>query len=135
MISQKPTIKAVLSKVEEEEANFDFGVLDTAVQASFVEDVRDLGKVWEVPEVEFSEQASEEEVILDIRAPEEEELSPLEVDGHKVMHLPFFRLAHQFGELDQNKTYLLYCARGVMSRLQAIHLKEQGFDNVKVYKP
>ncbi len=135
VISQKPTIKAVLSKVEEEEANFDFGVLDTAVQSSFVEDVRDLDRVWEVPEVEISEQVTEQEVILDIRAPEEEEQSPLEVAGHRVIRLPFFRLANQFGELDQNKTYLLYCARGVMSRLQAIHLKEQGFENVKVYKP
>ncbi|PSJ45435.1 tRNA uracil 4-sulfurtransferase ThiI [Zobellella taiwanensis] len=135
VISQKPTIKADLSRVEQEEARFDFGVLDTAIQASFVEDVRDLGRVWSLPEVEFSEQAGEREVILDIRAPEEEELAPLVVEGREVVHLPFFRLAHQFGELDPDKTYLLYCARGVMSRLQAIQLKEQGFENVKVYRP
>lgn len=135
VISQKPTIKASLAKVEAEEANFDFGVLDTAIQASFVEDVRDLAKAWALPEVEFSEAAGQDEVILDIRAPEEEEEAPLKVEGHQVLHMPFFKLAHQFGDLDSNKTYLLYCARGVMSRLQAIHLKEQGFDNVKVYKP
>jgi tRNA uracil 4-sulfurtransferase len=135
VISQKPTIKADLAKVEAEEARFDFGVLDTAIQASFVEDVRDLARAWALPEVEFSEAAGNDEVILDIRAPEEEEEAPLQVDGHQVLHLPFFKLAHQFGELDSSKTYLLYCARGVMSRLQAIHLKEQGFDNVKVYKP
>ncbi|MBL1378789.1 tRNA uracil 4-sulfurtransferase ThiI [Zobellella iuensis] len=135
VISQKPTIKADLAKVEQEEANFDFGVLDTAIQASFVEDVRELAKAWVLPEVEFSKGEDAEEVILDIRAPEEEEDAPLAVAGHQVVHMPFFKLAHHFSELDPGKTYLLYCARGVMSRLQAIHLKEQGFDNVKVYRP
>ncbi|MGS6266050.1 hypothetical protein ACVGWD_13425, partial [Enterobacter asburiae] len=27
------------------------------------------------------------------------------------------------------------CERGVMSRLQALYLREQGFANVKVYRP
>ncbi|MDX1269222.1 MAG: tRNA 4-thiouridine(8) synthase ThiI, partial [Oceanisphaera sp.] len=71
----------------------------------------------------------------DIRAPEEEEEAPLTVPGHNVITMPFFKLSSQFPELNPDKTYLLYCARGVMSRLQAIQLKEQGFDNVKVYKP
>lgn len=135
VISQKPTIKARLGKVEAEEAHFDFGVLDTAIQASFVEDIRNLAEAWVLPEVEFKQEVEAREVILDIRAPEEEEEAPLAVAGHQVVHMPFFKLAHHFAELDPSKTYLLYCARGVMSRLQAIHLKEQGFDNVKVYKP
>lgn len=135
VISQKPTIKAKLGKVEAEEANFDFGVLDTAIQASFVEDIRNLAEPRVLPTVEFKQQADEQEVILDIRAPEEEEEAPLTVEGRQVVHMPFFKLAHHFAELDPQRTYLLYCARGVMSRLQAIHLKEQGFDNVKVYRP
>ncbi len=49
--------------------------------------------------------------------------------------LPFYKLSTQFGNLDQSKTYLLYCERGVMSRLQALYLLEQGFNNVKVYRP
>ena len=51
-----------------------------------------------------------------------------------MIHLPFYKLSTQFGDLDQSKTYLLYCERGVMSKLQALYLKEQGFDNVKVYR-
>ncbi|GAA3713358.1 tRNA 4-thiouridine(8) synthase ThiI [Oceanisphaera sediminis] len=135
VISQSPTIKAKLGKVEHEESNFDFAVLDTAIQAAFVEDVRKLEQKWELPEVEFSQGENMAEVILDIRAPEEEEEAPLTVPGHNVITMPFFKLSSQFSELDPDTTYLLYCARGVMSRLQAIHLKEQGFDNVKVYKP
>ena len=49
--------------------------------------------------------------------------------------MPFFKLGTQFGDLDQSKVYLLYCERGVMSRLQALYLRDQGFHNVKVYRP
>jgi thiamine biosynthesis protein ThiI len=52
-----------------------------------------------------------------------------------VKSLPFYKLSTQFGDLDQNRTWLLYCDRGVMSRLQALYLHEQGFKNVKVYRP
>ncbi|WP_044365189.1 thiazole biosynthesis protein, partial [Vibrio fluvialis] len=77
----------------------------------------------------------EHAVVLDIRSPDEEDEKPLELEGVEVKHLPFYKLATQFGDLDQSKTYLLYCERGVMSRLQALYLKEQGFDNIKVYRP
>jgi thiamine biosynthesis protein ThiI len=38
-------------------------------------------------------------------------------------------------QLDPRKTYLLYCDKGVMSKLHAAHLVEQGFSNIKVYRP
>ncbi|MEG2041629.1 MAG: tRNA 4-thiouridine(8) synthase ThiI, partial [Hafnia sp.] len=55
--------------------------------------------------------------------------------GLEVKSLPFYKLATQFGDLDQSRSYVLYCDRGVMSRLQALYLKEQGYNNVKVYRP
>ncbi|NHX21892.1 thiazole biosynthesis protein, partial [Escherichia coli] len=60
--------------------------------------------------------------------------SPLKVEGVDVKELPFYKLSTQFGDLDKAKTYLLYCDRGMMSRLQALYLREQGFENVKVYR-
>ena len=74
-------------------------------------------------------------VVLDIRSSEEEDENPLKIEGVEVKHLPFFRIATQFGDLDQSKEYLLYCDRGVMSRLQALLLIENGYKNVKVYRP
>ncbi|HAF51200.1 MAG TPA: tRNA 4-thiouridine(8) synthase ThiI, partial [Leclercia adecarboxylata] len=53
----------------------------------------------------------------------------------EVASLPFYKLSTKFGDLDKSKTYLLWCERGVMSRLQALYLREQGFTNVKVYRP
>ncbi len=74
-------------------------------------------------------------IVLDIRPKGEQEDHPLVLDNVPVQALPFYNLANQFGDLDQSKSYLLYCERGVMSRLQVLYLREQGFRNVKIYRP
>ncbi|WP_368859840.1 thiazole biosynthesis protein, partial [Escherichia coli] len=86
-------------------------------------------------EVETVAAFGADEVILDIRSNDEQEEKPLQLEQVEVKALPFYKLSTQFGDLDQSKTYLLYCERGVMSRLQALYLLEQGFSNVKVYRP
>jgi tRNA uracil 4-sulfurtransferase len=72
--------------------------------------------------------------VLDVRAPDETERYPLQLASHKVVELPFYKIANGFAGLDQTQTYYLYCDRGVMSKLQALLLKEQGYQNVAVYK-
>ncbi|MDB1124635.1 tRNA uracil 4-sulfurtransferase ThiI [Vibrio algarum] len=137
VISKKPTVKAIKEKLEKEEENFDFSVLEKVVYNARVMDIRDIEKESQaqVPDVELVSDLDGDAVVLDIRSPDEEDESPLVIDGVEVQHLPFYKLATKFGDLDQTKDYLLYCDRGVMSRLQALYLKEQGFDNVKVYRP
>ena len=137
VISKKPTVKAKKGKLEAEEAKFNFEVLDQVIENARVMDIRDIEKESQeqAPEVEQVQAVAEHAIVLDIRSPDEEDESPLEIDGVEVKHLPFYKLATQFGDLDQGKEYLLYCDRGVMSRLQALYLQEQGFKNVKVYRP
>ncbi|MDG3088888.1 tRNA 4-thiouridine(8) synthase ThiI [Vibrio hannami] len=137
VISKKPTVKAVKEKLEAEEAKFDFSVLEQVVYNARVMDIRDIEKETQqqAPEVELVDAVQEHAIVLDIRSPDEEDEKPLEIENVEVKHLPFYKLATKFGDLDQSKTYLLYCERGVMSRLQALYLKEQGFENVKVYRP
>ncbi|MFA0084578.1 tRNA uracil 4-sulfurtransferase ThiI [Vibrio sp. 10N.261.51.F12] len=137
VISKKPTVKAVKAKLEKEEEKFDFSILEQVVLDARVMDIRDIEKQSQekAPEVEQVQAVEEHAIVLDIRSADEEEESPLVLDGVEVKHLPFFKLGTQFGDLDQSKTYLLYCDRGVMSRLQALYLQEQGFANVKVYRP
>lgn len=137
VISKSPTVKAVKGKLEAEEAKFDFSILEKVVYDARQMDIRDIEKEsqQQAPEVELVTAVQEHAVVLDIRSPDEEDDKPLELDGVEVQHLPFYKLATQFGELDQSKTYLLYCERGVMSRLQALYLQEQGFKNIKVYRP
>ena len=137
VISKKPTVKAVLSKVEEEEGNFDFDVLDKVVSETRVYDIRDIGKETEeeIRAVDLVENIPDNAVVVDIRSPEEEEDKPLELADVEVKHIPFYKLSTQFGDLDMTKEYLLYCDHGVMSKLQALYLLDNGFKNVKVYRP
>lgn len=136
VISQKPTVKAVMSKIEAEEANFDFAVLEKALEDSVMMDIRDIANETKevVSEVETVSEFGSDDIILDVRSPDEEDENPLEIDGVEVQHLPFYKLATKFGDLDQSKQYLFYCDRGVMSKLQALFLIEQGFSNIKVYR-
>ncbi|WP_215397229.1 tRNA uracil 4-sulfurtransferase ThiI [Rheinheimera oceanensis] len=137
VISKKPTVNAVLSEVLANEQKFDFTVLEQAVKAAKVLDIRTIDYQAEQQAHVVTElaQLPADAVVLDIRSPEETDIKPLTVDGHNVVELPFFRLASQFTNLDQSKHYYFYCERGVMSRLQAVVLQEQGFNNVSVYRP
>ncbi|MDP2560046.1 tRNA uracil 4-sulfurtransferase ThiI [Psychrobium sp. 1_MG-2023] len=136
VISNKPTVKAVMSKIEAEEDKFDYAVLDKALEDSVVMDIRDIANETQetVAEVETVSDFADSDIVLDIRSPDEEDENPLEIDGVEVKHLPFYKLATQFGDLDQSKQYLFYCDRGVMSKLQALFLIEQGYSNIKVYR-
>lgn len=138
VISKSPTVKAVKARIEAEEANFDFAILESVVEQAQNIDIRQIAQesLEKVPEIEMvSELSIENEVILDIRSIDEFEDKPLNVNGMEVKHIPFYKLSTQFGDLPKDKTYLLYCDRGVMSRLQALYLKEQGYENIKVYRP
>tara|TARA_R110000772_G_scaffold110215_9_gene213727 strand:- start:68 stop:1522 length:1455 start_codon:yes stop_codon:yes gene_type:complete len=137
VISKKPTVKAVLAKVEAEEANFDFSILDKVIEETRIFDIRDIGKESEeeIHAVDTLDNIPANSIVLDIRSPEEEDDNPLALDGVEIMHMPFYKLSTQFGDLDKSKEYLLYCDQGVMSKLQALYLLGAGFTNVKVYRP
>ena len=135
VISKNPTVKAVREKIVAEELNFDFSILENAVQNAQYLDIRKIAEQTErdVVQVDVVSVLTGEDIILDIRSPEETDENPLQLEGRNVTLLPFYKLSSQFASLDQSKTYLLYCERGVMSKLQALYLKENGFNNVKVF--
>ena len=137
VISKKPTVRAILSKVEEEEDNFDFDILDKVVKETRIFDIRDIGKESEeeITAVDLVENISDSAIVLDIRSPDETDDNPLELDNVEVKLIPFYKLTTQFADLDMAKDYLLYCDHGVMSKLQALYLIDNGYTNVKVYRP
>lgn len=137
VISKRPTVKAVKGKIDAEESHFDFSILERMVAEATNVDIREIAEQTqdEVVEVETVGLLNENDSVLDIRSVDEQEDKPLELVGTEVKSMPFYKLSTQFGDLDQNKTWLLYCDRGVMSKLQALYLHEQGFKNVKVYRP
>ncbi|MGP1626701.1 MAG: tRNA uracil 4-sulfurtransferase ThiI [Aggregatibacter segnis] len=136
VISKNPTVKAIKAKIEQEEGNFNFAVLESAVENAQYLDIRQIAEQTEkeVVSVDAVSVLGENDVIIDIRSPEEIDENPLNIENQAMIQLPFYKLSGQFAELDQSKNYVLYCERGVMSKLQALYLKESGFNNVRVFK-
>ncbi|MFZ7259721.1 tRNA uracil 4-sulfurtransferase ThiI [Avibacterium avium] len=136
VISKNPTVKAVREKILSEENHFDFSVLESAVQNAQYLDIRQIAEQTEkeVVEVDTISVLGENDIVIDIRSPEETDENPLELAGQEVRLIPFYKLSTLFPDLDQSKNYVLYCERGVMSKLQALYLKENGFGNVRVFR-
>lgn len=137
VISVKPTTRARLHKIQREEKHFDMAVLDQAIDNCVIEFIDNIVLGTEKSEDTLRIVSAPEagEIILDIRHPEEEEQKPLQLDSNPVERIPFYRLNSAFSELPAKNHYLLYCAKGLMSRLHASYLQEQGFTNVGVYRP
>ena len=136
VISVKPTTRAKPEKIAAQEANFDFSVLERAIAAADfinIDQLADEDKT--VVDVEVLSIPVSGSVILDVRHPDEVDRKPLKLINAEVQTVPFYELHRGFAALDQSRIYLLYCEKGVMSRLHASHLVEQGFTNVKVYRP
>ncbi len=136
VISVKPTTRAKADKIAEQEARFDFSVLEQALaQARYINIDELANEELEKVEVEVLPVPLPGAVVLDVRHPDEVERKPLRLAGVDVQAMPFYELHSKFAELDRSRNYLLYCDKGVMSRLHAAHLVEQGYDNIKVYRP
>ncbi|MEX0740658.1 MAG: tRNA uracil 4-sulfurtransferase ThiI [Pseudohongiella sp.] len=137
VISVKPTTNARPHRVIEEEAKIDPALLRAAVDAREVQMIDRVVEVIEHRDVEPEQMATVPAgaVVVDIRHPTEQERSPLSTDDFDVAVVPFYQLSTRFATLDASRHYLLYCDKGMMSRLHASHLKDAGHDNVGVYRP
>lgn len=128
VISKKPTVAARLKEVKQAESEMGdqwfFAALDSVKKVSMSDMI---GHINEKPHIEHVATLSDE-TLIDIRATS----TPLKMADH---HIPFHQLNKRFSTLDQSKAYLLYCDKGVMSQLHAAYLQEQGYNNVKVYRP
>ncbi|KJK19932.1 tRNA uracil 4-sulfurtransferase ThiI [Pseudomonas sp. NPDC087612] len=136
VISVNPTTCAKRHRLEHEEKQFDMAVLERALErARLISIDHVIDELSQDIQIEEVSQALAGQVVIDIRHPDAQEDQPLELDGIEVQALPFYALNSRFKELDATRQYLLYCDKGVMSRLHAHHLLSEGHANVRVYRP
>lgn len=136
VISKKPTTHAKPEKIEHEEGRFNFDVLEQAIQNTRVEKIQNVLSSSEgIAEVELVSIPSTDDIIIDIRSAAEQENNPLSLTNNEVRHIPFFELGQHKEDFKNEKNYLLYCDKGTMSQMHTQQLKQQGFDNIKVFKP
>ncbi|WP_067515435.1 tRNA uracil 4-sulfurtransferase ThiI [Endozoicomonas ascidiicola] len=136
VISKNPTTRAKEDRVAHEESKFDFDVLEQAITDRRMVSIHDIiADDLSREEVEVYSEVPQGEVIIDIRHHTEQEIKPFSMPDREVIEIPFYRLRSHFPELDKTRHYLLYCEKGVMSQLHAMHLREEGHNNVGVYSP
>jgi thiamine biosynthesis protein ThiI len=138
VISVRPTTRARSDKIAVEEERFDFSVLDAAVSDLRIQMIDRVMEGREQDAIQVDEFTAPDSgtVIIDIRHPEEEERRPLAVGvDAEIEKIPFYALRVDYPALPQDRQYLLYCDKGMMSRLQAQHLRDSGYYNVAVYRP
>lgn len=135
VISVNPTTRARIDRVRAQEARFDMDIIDRAVANAVRTPIDRLAEEeLERADVEVLSVPLAESVIIDIRHPDEEALAPLNVHV-RVEKIPFYELHSKASKLKPDTTYMLYCGKGVMSRLHASHLVDSGYPHVKVYAP
>lgn len=137
VISVRPTTKARKHRVLDEEAKFDMAVLEQAIASRREENIDALVMLEpDVAEgVKIHPVPPPGAIVIDIRHPDEISRRALKAGNTQTLAIPFFDLDRTFLSLNPGAQYLLYCDRGVMSRLHAELLHEKGFANVGVYRP
>jgi len=133
VISKNPITHGSYKRMEKEAKRFDYTVLDKAVEDAqhiFVDEIVD--DVANAANIEvISDLGTGEYVVIDIRAEDE----CIETSGESIK-IPFHKLKTEFKKLPQDKEYLLYCEKGIMSQLHAQYLKDsEDRQNVRVYRP
>ncbi len=134
VISKNPVINGSFKRVEKEAARFDYAVLDQAVTDSLSIPVHTIINDVNAKAAVEVVSVLGDEVVIDIRQPEEVARSKVDL-GEGCLQIPFFNLKQKFKGLNQDQSFLLYCEKGVMSQLHAQLLADEGFKNVKVYRP
>ena len=134
VISKNPIIHGSYKRMEEISRKFNYEVLDKAVENStkiFVDEIVDdinnsIGQVEVV-----SDLTSGKFTVIDIR--QEDDIIETSCETLKI---PFFKLKNEFKKLPQEKEYLLYCDKGIMSQLHAQYLRDaEDYKNIRVYRP
>jgi len=132
VISKNPITHGSYKRMEREAKRFDYAVLDKAIEDAISINVDDiLNDVTSNTAIEVVQKLSDDMVVIDIRAEDD----CIETSC-KSIKIPFHKLKTEFKKLPQDKEYLLYCEKGIMSQLHAQYLRDsEDATNVRVYRP
>ena len=133
VISKNPVIHGSYDRIGREAWNFDDTVLDEAVKNAITINVDQIDQdVSEIGQMEVvSDLSSGEYTVIDIRQSDD----CIETSCETIK-IPFYNLKSQFKKLPQDKEYLFYCEKGILSQLHAQFLRDsENYTNIKVYRP
>ena len=120
----KPVTAAREEAVAAEEARLDLSVLDAAVAARKVLDLRALTPTDLVAPYLFIDEIPEGAVVFDCRP----------IEQYRAWHLPGaehkdeWELLQRFRQLDRDRVYVLYCAHGIQTAYIAEKMQRMGYE-------
>jgi thiamine biosynthesis protein ThiI len=120
----KPVTAATIERVAGEEAKLDLAVIDDAVEKRKVLDLRALSATDLVAPYLFTTDVPAGAVVLDCRPDAQ----------YRAWHLrgaerrDEWELLRDFGKLDRDRTYVLYCAHGIQTAYLAERMQRAGYE-------
>ena len=133
VISKNPVTHGNYERTASEARRFDYTILDEAVKNSAFINVDEMDQnISEIGQMEvISDLSSGDYTVIDIR--QSDDCIETSVETLKI---PFYKLKGEFKKLPQDKTYLFYCDKGILSQLHAQFLRDaENYTNIKVYRP
>lgn len=132
VISKNPVIASSFHRAVSESNKFDEAVLDQALAAIDITPVDQLiEQIVQVSPVEVITNILADDVLVDIRTEQQRAQAPID----NAVVIPFYELKQYAKKWSSDKRYLLYCQQGVMSQLHAQYLRDEGLNQVYVYRP
>lgn len=133
VISKNPVTHGSYEKMKKESNKFNYSVLEQAIKKvkitnidEIVNDISQIGQIQIVNDI-----SNKDYTIIDIRQGDD----CIQTEC-KTIKIPFYKLKNEFKNLPQDKEYLLYCEKGILSQLHAQYLiDEENYTNIKVYRP
>lgn len=133
VISKNPVTHGNYERVASEARRFDYSILDEAVENAIHINVDEIDlDVNEIGQMEVvSDLSSGNYTVIDIR----QSADCIETSC-ETLKIPFYKLKNEFKKLPQDKEYLFYCDKGILSQLHGQYLKDsENYTNIKVYRP
>ncbi|WP_368030929.1 tRNA uracil 4-sulfurtransferase ThiI [Arcobacter sp. s6] len=133
VISKNPVTHGNYERVASEAKRFDYSILDEAVKNSVFVNVDEIDvDISQIGQMEVvSDLTSGDYTVIDIR----QSADCIETSV-ETLKIPFYKLKSEFKKLPQDKEYLFYCEKGILSQLHAQYLRDaENYTNIKVYRP
>src|SRR5690606_19809612 len=120
----KPVTRATPEDTAREEAQVDLGVVRAAVAGRKVIDLQAVNSADLVEGYLYTERVPEDAVVIDIRG--EPEWDAWHYPG--AVRREYWELSTELGDLDRDRTYVLYCDAGLQAVLLAEQLQKAGVE-------
>ncbi|STY94154.1 tRNA sulfurtransferase [Moraxella bovis] len=105
VISKSPTVKAVEHKLIATESEFDFNVLQNAIDTAMTIDIRTIkDQASDIHAIDTAHAIGKDDVVIDIRATDETDNDPLDIPH---ICIAFYKLATEFDNWIKPK--LIFC--------------------------